>query len=113
MTKVHKNKGHKNQRMQEINDEVQKLEGQTEAAIDAIFNHYMNFREEIEDFLTDRCDSREKCLDRIFKLHETVEKNLENRQSDILILEKCIGQVDSLFDSFRQTRVMNHFLILF
>lgn len=110
MTKVRKNRGLKNQKMQHINDEVQKLEGQTEGAMTAIFNHYIKFRNEIENFLSDKCTSREASMDLIYKLYSSATKNLENKSKDIQILEKCIEQVDSLFGSFKETRV--YFLIM-
>lgn len=105
INRVHKNKELKNNRMQEINDNVHLLEAQTETALKSIFKNYSYYRNEIEKFLLDECESREDTLDKIYAMKNGVVKKLENRSKDIYVLRKCINQIDTLFDSFKETRV--------
>lgn len=102
---MHKNKELKNNKMQEINEKVHLLEVQTEAALKSIFNNYIFYRNQIEEFLLDRCESREDALEKIYVMKNSVIKKLENRSKDIYVLKRCIEQIDTLYNSFKETRV--------
>lgn len=91
VSKVHKNKELKNNRIQEINDNVYNLEVQTEKAVKMIYNRYLSYKTELGNLLSvfiqddnqRQFDYSEELLQKVEKLYNAVENNLENKSKDL------------------------------